>query len=78
MLGAIALDRVGFGPALVVAFSLGLASVLTFIGPVFLYAGWLFEWLPFQNRILCAILAGSALFITFIGIMIAVRTLSTL
>jgi len=78
MLGAIALDRVGFGLVLVVAFSLGLASVLTVIGLVFLYAGRLYERLPFQNGLLRAVPVGSALFITFIGLMIAVRALSTL
>lgn len=39
LLGSIALGRVGFGLALVVAFSLGLAATLTSLGLVFLYAG---------------------------------------
>jgi len=39
LLGSIALGRVGFGLALVVAFSLGLAATLTGLGLVFLYAG---------------------------------------
>jgi nickel/cobalt transporter (NicO) family protein len=39
LLGSIALGRVGFGLALVVAFSLGLAATLTSLGLAFLYAG---------------------------------------
>jgi ABC-type nickel/cobalt efflux system permease component RcnA len=39
LLGSIALGRVGFGLALVIAFSLGLAATLTGLGLVFLYAG---------------------------------------
>jgi len=39
LLGSIALGRVGFGLALVVAFSLGLASTLTLLGLAFLFAG---------------------------------------
>ena len=43
LLGSIALGRVGFGLALVVAFSLGLAATLTGLGILFLHAGRLFE-----------------------------------
>jgi ABC-type nickel/cobalt efflux system permease component RcnA len=39
MLGAIALDRIIFGLALIGAFSLGLAAVLTGIGLALVYAG---------------------------------------
>lgn len=39
LLISIALNRAGFGLALVVAFSLGLAAVLTAIGIVLVYAG---------------------------------------
>ncbi|MBS1813211.1 MAG: sulfite exporter TauE/SafE family protein [Acidobacteria bacterium] len=39
MLSAIALNRIAFGLVLIVAFSLGLASVLTLIGLAFVYAG---------------------------------------
>jgi len=42
MLSAIALGRVGFGLLLIVAFSLGLAGVLTTVGIVFVHgARWL-------------------------------------
>ena len=43
LLGAIALGRVGFGLALVIAFSVGLAATLTGLGILFLYAGKLLE-----------------------------------
>ena len=39
LLGAIAVGRAGFGLAVVVAFSLGLAATLTGVGLLFLYAG---------------------------------------
>jgi ABC-type nickel/cobalt efflux system permease component RcnA len=78
MLGAIALDRIGFGLVLVIAFSLGLASVLTVIGLAFLYAGRLFERLPVQKRAFRLLPVVSALFITIVGLGIAVRALSTL
>ena len=43
LLGSIALGRVGFGLALVVAFSFGLAMTLTLVGLAFLYAGRLLD-----------------------------------
>jgi nickel/cobalt exporter len=43
LLGSIALRRVGYGLALVVEFSLGLAITLTSVGLAFLYAGRLLE-----------------------------------
>lgn len=51
MLGAVALDRVAFGLLLVVAFSAGLAIVLTVIGVAFVYAGRLPERVPFLRRL---------------------------
>ncbi|MDQ5852832.1 MAG: sulfite exporter TauE/SafE family protein, partial [Chloroflexota bacterium] len=47
MLGAISLGRVGFGLLLIVAFSLGLAGVLTGIGLLFVYGG---RWLSRMSR----------------------------
>jgi nickel/cobalt transporter (NicO) family protein len=75
LLSAIALDRVGFGLILVLAFSLGLAGVLTGIGLMFVYAGRLFERLPVQGRLLRILPAVSALFIALIGLGIAARAL---
>jgi ABC-type nickel/cobalt efflux system permease component RcnA len=75
LLSAIALDRVGFGLALVLAFSLGLAGVLSGIGLMFVYAGRLFERLPVQGRLLRILPVFSALFIALVGLGIAARAL---
>ncbi len=75
LLSAIALDRIGFGLVLVVAFSLGLASVLTGIGLMFVYAGRLFERVPSGRRLTQLIPALSAVFIALIGLGITVRAM---
>jgi ABC-type nickel/cobalt efflux system permease component RcnA len=75
LLSAIALDRIGFGLVLVLAFSLGLAGVLTGIGLVFVYAGRLFERLPVQGWLLRILPAVSALLIALVGLGIAARAL---
>ena len=67
LLGAIALNRIGFGLILVLAFSLGLAGALTAIGMLFIYAGRLFERFPSQGRIIRLLPALSALFVSVIG-----------
>ena len=67
MLGAIALNRIGFGLILVLAFSLGLAGALTAIGMLFIYAGRMFERFPVQGRVIRFLPALSALFISVIG-----------
>ena len=82
---AIALQRIGFGLVLIVAFSLGLAGVLTAIGVVWVHAGRLFDRIPAQRRLfgnvpirgrlLQALPAASALFITLIGIGITLQAL---
>jgi ABC-type nickel/cobalt efflux system permease component RcnA len=75
MLSAIALQRIGFGLLLIVAFSLGLASVLTAIGVLWVHAGRLFGRVPARGRWLQALPALSALFITIIGLGIALQAL---
>jgi ABC-type nickel/cobalt efflux system permease component RcnA len=67
LLGAIALNKIGFGLILVLAFSLGLAGALTAIGILFIYAGRLFERFPSQGRIIRLLPALSALFVSAIG-----------
>ena len=67
LLGAIALNKIGFGLALVLAFSLGLAGALTAIGILFIYAGRLFERFPSQGRIIRLLPALSALFVSLVG-----------
>ena len=75
MLSAIALGRVGFGLVLVIAFSLGLASVLSGMGLLFVYAGKYFNRLPAQGRLLRLLPAVSALFIALVGLGITARAL---
>jgi ABC-type nickel/cobalt efflux system permease component RcnA len=74
LLSAIALGRVALGLALITVFSLGLASVLTGIGLLLVYAGKLFQRLPGDNgRFIQAIPVLSALFITLVGLGITFR-----
>jgi ABC-type nickel/cobalt efflux system permease component RcnA len=75
MLGAIALNRVGFGLILVLAFSLGLAGALTAIGMMFIYAGRLFNQFPSQGRIIRFLPVLSALFVSAVGAGIAIKAL---
>jgi len=75
MLGAIALQRVGFGLLLIIAFSLGLASVLTAIGILLVHAGRLFERVPEGGRFLRLMPVASALVITLIGLGISWQAL---
>ena len=67
LLGAIALNKIGFGLILVLAFSLGLAGALTAIGILFIYAGRLFERFPAQGQLIRLLPALSALFVSAIG-----------
>jgi ABC-type nickel/cobalt efflux system permease component RcnA len=75
LLGSIALNRVGFGLILVLAFSLGLAGALTAIGMMFIYAGRLFNRFPSQGQIIRFLPALSALFVSMIGVGIAIKAL---
>jgi nickel/cobalt transporter (NicO) family protein len=76
LLGAIALNRIGLGLVLVLAFSLGLAGTLTAIGTVFIYAGKLFERFPARGKIIGMLPVFSALFISLIGVGIVVKALA--
>ena len=76
MLSAIALQRIGFGLLLIVAFSLGLASVLTAIGVLWVHAGRLFGRIPARRNLIQILPAMSALFITVIGLGIALQALT--
>lgn len=71
LLSAIALHRVAFGMLLIVAFSVGLAGVLTGIGLLLVYARRLFEHFPTDGRLLRALPVASALFVTAAGFAIA-------
>jgi len=76
LLGAIALNKIGLGLILVLAFSLGLAGALTAIGLAFIYAGKLFERFPTRGKILSVLPAFSALFISLVGLGIVYRALA--
>jgi ABC-type nickel/cobalt efflux system permease component RcnA len=75
MLSAIALQRIGFGLLLIVAFSLGLAGVLTAIGIVWVHAGRLFGRVPAGGRLLRVVPVLSALFISVVGLGIVLQAL---
>ena len=68
LLSSIALGRVGFGLALVTAFSFGLAAMLTIVGLVLVYSRDRFERLPMPQVATRFLPAMSALAITLIGV----------
>jgi ABC-type nickel/cobalt efflux system permease component RcnA len=76
MLSAIALHRVAFGLALITAFSLGLATVLTAIGILVVKARGLLDRLPrseHRGRLLARLPVVSAAIVTVIGLVLVVR-----
>jgi nickel/cobalt transporter (NicO) family protein len=75
LLGAISLDRLGFGMVLVLAFSAGLAIVLTGIGLLMIYARKLFERFTFEARAPRLLPVVSASIITLAGAGIALGAL---
>ncbi len=76
LLGAIALNKIGFGLILVLAFSLGLAGALTAIGMLFIYAGRLFNRFPSQSRLIQIVPVLSALIVSGIGLAISLKALA--
>jgi nickel/cobalt transporter (NicO) family protein len=76
LLGAIALNKIGFGLILVLAFSLGLAGALTAIGMLFIYAGRLFERFPSQGKLIQMLPVLSALIVSGIGLVISLKALA--
>ena len=68
LLSASALGNIGLGMALVVAFSLGLAVVLSAIGLILVYAKQHFNKLPKQITAIKFLPAISALFVMFLGL----------
>jgi ABC-type nickel/cobalt efflux system permease component RcnA len=78
LLGAIALNRIGFGLVLVLAFSLGLAGALTAIGMIFIYAGKLFQRFPSGGKVVVFLPVLSALFVSLLGVGIVVNALMEL
>jgi nickel/cobalt transporter (NicO) family protein len=76
MLGAIALGRVAFGLCLIVAFSAGLAAVLTSVGLVLVYARGFFERLPLDGRFARYVPVASALVISVAGLALVAQALA--
>ena len=76
LLGAIALNKIGFGLILVLAFSLGLAGALTAIGMTFIYAGRLFSRFPSQGKLIQFLPVLSALIVSGIGLAISIKAMA--
>lgn len=77
LLAAISLNRIGYGLLLVVAFSIGLASVLSLIGLLFIYAKRFIDRPTFSNQRLVNVLPViSAFIITGLGVGICFQSLS--
>jgi ABC-type nickel/cobalt efflux system permease component RcnA len=75
LLSAIALHRVAFGLALILAFSLGLAATITVIGLLAVLAQRVFSRTSFDGRLVRALPAVSALVILAVGVGITVNAL---
>jgi ABC-type nickel/cobalt efflux system permease component RcnA len=75
LLSAITLHRIGFGLILIVAFSLGLASVLIAIGLLMLYARRFMDRFSFEGGIVKRLPIFSAAIISVLGLVIAVKSL---
>jgi nickel/cobalt transporter (NicO) family protein len=75
LLGAFALHRIGFGFALITAFSLGLAATITGIGLAAVLARRAFSRVSLEGRLVGMLPALSALVILCVGIAITVRAL---
>jgi len=76
MLAAIAKDRIGYGLALTLVFSFGLAATLTAVGLIFLYGGKFFDSPALsENRLIKAMPVFSAFVIACVGAVICYNTL---
>jgi nickel/cobalt transporter (NicO) family protein len=78
LLSAIALHRLGFGFALIGAFSLGLAATITGIGLVAVLARRVFGRLSLDGRLVRAVPAVSAFVIVLVGVAITARAVPAL
>jgi nickel/cobalt exporter len=76
MLGAIAIGRIAFGLLLIVAFSAGLAAVLTAVGLALVHARGLFDRLPVDGHIARFAPVASALVISAAGLAIVAQALA--
>jgi nickel/cobalt exporter len=78
LLAAISLHRIGFGLLLIVAFSLGLASVITGIGLLAVSAKRLFSRLSIDGALVGLLPAASAAAIVALGLVMTARSLPAL
>jgi nickel/cobalt transporter (NicO) family protein len=78
LLAAISLHRTGFGLALVLAFSVGLAITITSIGLVAVLARGIFRRRSFDGRLVRALPAVSAIAILVAGLVMTARALPTI
>ena len=78
MLGAISLDRVGWGLVLVLAFSAGLAGLLSVIGVLVVHARRLVDRVPLEGRLAAVVPVASALFILGLGVVLTLRAIPPL
>ena len=78
LLSAVALGRVGFGLVMVLAFSLGLAGVLTGLGLLLVRTKRLFDRLPLQRRLVKMLPAVSAFCVALLGVGITTQALMQL
>ena len=75
LLSAIALHRIGFGMALIVAFSLGLAATITGIGLVAVLARRAFTRVSLDGPVVRALPAVSAAVILVVGLVITAKAI---
>jgi ABC-type nickel/cobalt efflux system permease component RcnA len=75
LLSAIAVHRIGFGFALIAAFSLGLAATITCIGLIAVLARRAFSRVSLEGRVVGALPAVSALVILGVGVALTVKAL---
>ena len=75
LLSAIALHRIGFGLALIVAFSLGLAATITSIGLVAVLAKRAFGRISLDGPVIRLLPAASAVVILLVGVTITMKAL---
>jgi len=78
LLAAISLHRVGYGLLLIVAFSVGLAGVVTAIGLLAVGSRRLFDRVDFDRGLVRALPAVSAVVIVLLGLAMTVRALPTI
>ena len=76
MLSAVALHRIAFGLCLIIAFSLGLAAVLTAIGMLIVKLKGSLQRLPIQGKILAKLPIFSAGLVTLVGLILLIRSFS--